>query len=143
MKEKKQSKDWYIAATHWLTAGFAIPIIITLVVGIPALMLIGKNNVIFLTIIMSIVWIISIWLGVMYAAKYINKTYVIKDSENIAKLATIYLGVLGGGYRLINLSKGVTIEFIIDVVFFVTGVAIFYTLSKKYIKNSETVTAEQ
>jgi hypothetical protein len=31
MKEKKVSADWYIAATHWLTAGFAIPFIIIFV----------------------------------------------------------------------------------------------------------------
>ncbi len=143
MKERKQSKDWYIAATHWLTAGFAIPFIIALVVGIPAIALIGKNNTIVLTIIMSAVWILSIWLGVMYAAKYVNKTYIVKNNENIAKLATIYLGVLGGGYRLINLSKGITTESIIDIVFFVVGVTIFYTLSKKYIKNSEVATTQQ
>ena len=139
MKEKKQSKDWYIAATHWLTAGFAMPLIIGFVLGIPAVILIGENNAMLFAIVMSVIWILGIWLGVMFAAKYVNKTYIVKNSENIAKLATIYLGVIGGGFRLFGLSRGITTASVIDIGFFVVGVAVFYILSKKYIKNSEEI----
>ena len=60
MKEKKQSKDWYVAVTHYLTAGFAIPWVIVLVLGIPLTILIGTSHIMFLTIAMSIVWLLSI-----------------------------------------------------------------------------------
>lgn len=143
MKEKKQSKDWYIAATHWLTAGFAVPFIVRFVLGIPATIVIGKDNVMAFTIVLSVIWILGILLGIIYAANYVNKTYIVKNSEHIAKLATIYLAILGGGHRLINLSRGVTTDAVIDMLFFAVGVAIFYTLSKKYIKNSETMTIQQ
>ena len=143
MKEKKQSQDWYIATTHYLTAGFAIPFIIGLVIGIPVAMIVGQNNAILLEIVMSIIWIISIWLGVMYAAGYVNKRYVIKDSDKIAKLATSYMVVLSGGFRLLILSKGVTTSTIIETVLFIIGVIVFYSFSKKYIKSDEVVMAQQ
>ena len=136
MKEKKQSKDWYVAVTHYLTAGFAIPWVIVLVFGIPLTILIGTSHIMFLTIAMSIVWLLSIWLGVMYAAKYINKTYVIKNRDHVAKLAATYLVIIGGVYRFfIFFFKGVALPLIVELIFFATGVALFYFLSKKYIQN--------
>ncbi|MFH1233931.1 MAG: hypothetical protein V1649_04795 [Patescibacteria group bacterium] len=137
MKEKKQSKEWYIAATHWLTAGLAMPFLLTLILGIPAALVIGKDNIALLTVVMSAIWILSLWLGVMYSAKYLAKTYIIKNSDNIIRLAAIYLAVLGGGFRLIGLSKGITLASMIDLGFFVVGVAVFYILSKKYVKNTD------
>jgi len=136
MKEKKQSKDWYVAVTHYLTAGFAIPWIAALVLGIPLTILIGTNHIMFLTIVMSIIWLLSIWLGVMYGAKYVNKTYVIKNRDHVAKLAVTYLAIIGGVYRFFILFfKGMATPLIVELVFFATGVALFYFLSKKYIQN--------
>ena len=156
MKEKKQAKDWGIACTHYLTAGCAMPFIIGLVLGIPAAIIIGENNIIPLTIVLSAIRLLGIWAGVIYAAKYVNKTYIVKNSENTAKWATIYLGVLGGGHILINLlvslavldggyyfQGGPTGAIVINIMFFAVGVAIFYTLSKKYIKNSEVIGTQQ
>ncbi len=143
MKEKKQSKDWYIAATYYLTAGFVIPIIVGLVLGFPAVMLIGLDNIVFLEGTMSAIWVLSIWLGVIYATKYVNKTYIIKNSKNIAKLATVYLSVIVGGSKLFNLFvKGITTGLAVDIVFSVVGVIIFYILSKKYIKNNEQLSTQ-
>ncbi len=142
MKEKKQSKDWYIAATHWLTAGVLMPFLIRIVLGTPAVIIIGEDNTALLFVVMEVIWIIGIWLGVINAAKYINKTYIIKNSKNITKMATIYLGISQGGYILFQLSKGVTGASIIDIGFFVVGVTVFCILSKKYIKNSEEVMAQ-
>jgi len=33
VKEKKPAKDWYIGATHWLTASFVVPLIFTSIGG--------------------------------------------------------------------------------------------------------------
>lgn len=143
MKEKKQSKDWYIAATHWLTAGFVMPLIVGLILGIPVMLITGENNAVLFQVLMQIIWIFTIWLGVMYSAKFLAKTYIIKDSNNIARLATIYLGVVGSLVRIKNLSNGMDVIYVINLVFFVVGVAVFYILSKKYIKNSENVIVAQ
>jgi hypothetical protein len=127
-----------IAATHWLTSGFAIPFVIALIVGIPVALIIGVNNAVALSVGMSVVWIFSLWLGVMYSAKYLEKTYIINDSQKIAKLSAIYLAVIGGGFRLITMSrKGASLDLIVDFIFFAIGVAIFYVLSKKYIHNTQ------
>ena len=138
MKEKKQSANWNIAATHYLTSGFAIPFIMGLILGVPAAIIVGKDNAVLLTIVLSIIWLVSIWEGIMYSAKFIAKTYIVNDKNKIATLSTIYLIVLGSAFRLYNLSsKGINISFIIDAVFFVVVVILFYILSKKYLQNTE------
>jgi hypothetical protein len=138
MKEKKQSANWNIAATHYLTSGFAIPFIMGLILGVPAAIIVGKDNAVLLTIVLSIIWLVSIWAGIMYSAKFIAKTYIVNDKNKIATLSTIYLIVLGSAFRLYNLSsKGINISFIIDAVFFVVVVILFYILSKKYLQNTE------
>lgn len=140
MKEKKQSANWNIAATHWLTSGFAIPFLMTLVIGIPLVILIGEKNIVPLAIASQIVYFFSIWLGVIYSSKYIAKTYIVNDKDKIANLSTIYLIIIGGGFRLYNfLTKGIDIEFIINACGFVVVVLIFHILSKKYLKNTEAI----
>ena len=128
MKEKKQSKNWNIAATHYLTAGFAIPFIINLVLGFPITTLIGEDNQTLLTFTTSIIWIFGIWPGVIYSANYVNKTYIIKNSGNIVKLATIYFGVLNGVVGLLFLPLSIT-NLIIHALSFIVGITVFYILS--------------
>jgi hypothetical protein len=143
MKEKKQAANWNIAATHYLTSGFAIPFIMGLVLGIPAVILVGKDNIVALTIVTSIIWMVSIWLGIIYSSKFIAKTYIVNDKNKIVNLATIYLIVLGSAFRLYNLSsKGLNIAFIIDAFFFVVVIILFYFLSKKYLHNTEMISSQ-
>ncbi len=138
MGKKKQSKDWYIAVTHLLTSGFLI-FILNLVVIFLAIFLFRinlKNNTTVFVIITSVIWILSIWPAVMYSARYINKAYIVQDSENIAKLSTMYFGILGGVFRLIVLfTETALLISIMKLAFFAIGVSVFYTLSKMYIKN--------
>jgi len=140
MKEKKISADWYIAATHWLTAGFAIPLIIGFVAAIPLALFFAKEAIIF-QISISVLSILSVWLGVMYSASYVNKTYVIKNPLVIVKIATVYLVVIGGGLRLYEVSQTKTVG--IEFITFIIGVAVFYFTSKRYIKSSEVVMVNQ
>jgi hypothetical protein len=146
MKEKKQSKDWYIAATHYLTAGFAMPLIVGLVLSIPVMLITGENNAVLFQILMQIIWIFTIWLGIMYSAKFLAKVYVIKNSSNIIRLATVYFGVIGTILRIVrmkNIANGIDLVYIINIVCFIVGIAVFYVLSKKYIKNSEDIILAQ
>lgn len=134
MKEKKASADWYIAATHWLTAGFVVPFLLNLVVGILLVLLLGGDDLLLLSISFGILYVISIWLGVMYSAKYLDKTYIIKDAHNIALISTIYLAIIGGGFRLSRLLENE--NFLYEFLGFVIGVVVFYVASKKYVKNN-------
>ena len=103
----------------------------------------GRDNIALITIILSAIEILSLWLSVMYSAKYLAKTYIIKNSDNIVRLATIYLTVFNGGFELIKLLKRIVLTSIIDLGFFVAGVTVFYMLSKKYVKNTDDVIMSQ
>jgi hypothetical protein len=144
MNNKKEVKDWYLAANHFLTAGFVVPFILGFVLRFFAIMVVGGYDHLTWNIIISIIWILSISLGVIYSSRYVNKKYLIKRSENIAKLATIYFVILVGGYRLFQvlqrLAKGLIISRanpIIEGVTLLIGAVIFYQLSKRYIKDSK------
>ncbi|HBX49541.1 MAG: hypothetical protein UR66_C0004G0120 [Candidatus Moranbacteria bacterium GW2011_GWE1_35_17] len=144
MKEKKQSANWYIAATHYLTAGFAIPFVIGLIVGIPVFLILGKDEILLSNAVNLISAPIIVWLGVMYSAKYINKTYLIKDSQKIINLATIYLVIIAGG---LNMRSAIMDNFdvvsILGIVRVVAMAIVFYITSKKYIKNTDELVVTQ
>jgi uncharacterized membrane protein YhiD involved in acid resistance len=131
MKEKKNSADWYIAATHWLTATIGMAIF-GAVIGI-ILALISQNPTIIMVGII-ILYPLMMWLAVKYSARYLDKTYVIKNTNQIVILSTIYIVIVGGGYRVMNLlSKGILTA---DHIGFAIAIIVFYFASKKYIKNN-------
>ncbi len=84
MKERKKSSNWYMAATHYLTAGFAIPFVIGLVATL--LVRVGLSTFfsvpLLLTIFLLVIGVLSIWLGTMYSANYLKKAYIIDDKDN-------------------------------------------------------------
>lgn len=139
---QKKSSNWYIAATHYLTAGFAIP----LVIGLIATFLIKVSAPIFisapilLAIFLLTIKLLSLWLGIRYSANYLEKAYIIDNKDKIVNLSTIYFAVLHFGYFLLqalNISRygnekliGLGLEIIITTV-------LFYVFSKKYIRNTK------
>ncbi|MFC1637959.1 hypothetical protein ACFL2R_00900 [Patescibacteria group bacterium] len=81
---------------------------------------------------------IIVWLGVMYSAKYVNKTYIIEDSQKIINLATIYMVVLAGAFQLATISKtGFGPIFMLGVIRVALMSFVFYVSSKKYIQNTK------
>ena len=139
-KELKQSNKWNIAATHYLTAGFAMPILISIAVDllftVPGPFIIISS------------WLFSIFIGVVYSASYLNKTYIIEDVKTIAKISTIYnfvfylVLVLNSAIKPFN--DGVSgyfstyfsiIEVWVWVVIAVLSSAIIYFTSLRFIKN--------
>lgn len=92
-KEKplKTAKTWYVAATHWLTAGFVMPLIVGFVLN----MLMGvvdfePTRGVMEISIEAFVAVLGFGLGSVYAARYIHKKYVIDRPKTIANLAAIY-----------------------------------------------------
>jgi hypothetical protein len=142
MKEKKQSANWNIAATHYLTAGFAIPFVLSLIIGIPMVLLLGSEGVV-VNVGNIVVAPLIVWLGVIYSAKYVNKTYVISDSQKVINLATIYLIVIAGGLQLRALVVSFDTISILGIVRVIVMAGTFYIASKKYLHNTEQAEAEQ
>lgn len=135
IKKKKQPKDWYLATTYWLTAGFAMPKIVAIFLGIPMAILVGSNHPVILEIILAAISLLGIWLGVIYAVKYFAKTYIVKNKDYIIKRATILFAVVNGLFELFALLLVFTATSIIDLGFFIIGVILFNKLSQKYLKN--------
>ncbi len=135
MNEKKNRANWNIAATHFLTAGFVMPFLVKLV----AMAIIGAlfMSLSFATayIIQLVVIILSVWLGVMYSAKYIYKKYVITNSGSIIGLSTAYTIVLQGILLIIGISRvnGVSTDTAYSVILSLVLILSFYFFSKKYV----------
>ena len=131
MKEKKMSADWYVAATHYLTAGFVMPLLIGIIAS-AVIMLLPVLEVISmpLSLVLSL---LSIWFGVWYSAGYLKKTHIIKDPNKIIKLSTIYLVVIQFLYCIyLALAQDIVLAGI-QLVSLVIMALIFYFASKKYI----------
>ena len=136
MKERKQSSSWYIAATHYLTAGFAIPLIVNIIAAftvVPFLVSTGSPIVVFAGTLA--IGLIAIWFGVMYSANYVKKTYIILDPKRVVKFSTEYLiVVLGGILVFFQMAQGVTIEGVISsAINLAVVVAVFNFASTKYL----------
>jgi hypothetical protein len=145
MKETKKSANWYIAATHLLTAGIAPPFLVNIVVNIIVRSL-NITSLIILYPILIISYILAIWLGVLYSANYLKKTYVIENKEAIVNLSSIYLVVGYIALMFIVIISGRwagLLWFVLKVVSSIICVALFYFLSMKYVSNTEVSTEIQ
>lgn len=133
------SKPWYIAATHYLTALFAIPLITSLIYTFFIHPFLPINSHLMNWILSWVVWLIWVVLWIIYSSKYLHKTYVINTQikEKVIKLTTIYLIVLSWIMRLrMFVIEWFSTYFIMDLVLYIILIAIFYVLSNKYIKTN-------
>jgi hypothetical protein len=147
---QKKSSNWYIAATHYLTAGFAIPFVIGLIVSL----LIRAGASVFLAApllliaFLLIIRVLAIWMGTKYSANYLKKAYIIENKDKIVNLAAIYFFILNLAYLFIQIGGGGLTEKIsgTDIAYsfgeIIIAGFIFYIFSKKYVKNTE-VTVSQ
>lgn len=135
MKQKKQSSNWYIAATHYLTAGFVIPLIMGLVASFALIPLLNIGSEILIVLFNLIVLALSVWFGVMYSARYLRSAYVIQNPKPIINLSTTYMVVLVMAFLIVQiLMKNIVGMYILyGFVFFGVRVALFYIASSKYI----------
>lgn len=134
MKEKKQSSNTYIAITHWLTAKFAVPILVYVVALFALPFVLPAQEVGVYEIVYMILIPIAVWLGTMYSASYVNKTYVIRDSSKIINISlgiSLVIEVVSTIWDLTN-----NVFLIQDSLIALLAIAIFYLVSKKYIKNT-------
>ncbi len=149
MHGKRQLASRRIAVIHLLISSFVVPMIIIAIWAVVlelVFTILGKNSeskaslIGFLPILYLLLVPLISWIGVMYSARVINKTYFIKDSDEIAKLATIYFLVTSGGYKLFQIIKGSGLT--ISVIYILLATFVLYIASKRYIHSSD-VTNQQ
>jgi hypothetical protein len=144
---KKKSAAWYIAATHYITAGFLIPTVAFFAV-VYAMANVGMDvRSVPVQIGINVIWLVAVWFGVMYSANYLARTYDITDAHKITVLSTVYRIVfvtlfIGGQFLVSTGNTPTEIDMtmmILQVVFAILGTAVFYVASKKYIKQDTSV----
>lgn len=137
---KKESAAWNIAATHFLTAGFVIPLLTTVIIG-AIFSAIGMNDGSTQTLMLSnMILLVSIWFGVMYSAGYLAKKYIIPDAKKVINLSTIYKVILTILFSWLSFSmtSGDMTAIGFAIGFPLIGVVVFYVASKKYVKQDST-----
>ena len=144
---KKKSAAWYIAATHFITAGFLIPFVALLIV-VYAMNYLGMDmSSVPIQILTNVIWLAAVWLGVIYSANYLAKAYEIANAHKIVVLSTSYRAVfavlfIGGQFVALTGTAATEVNtavVIIHVLFTIIGTVVFYVASKKYIKQDATV----
>ena len=147
-KLKKDSRIWYLAFTHSLTVGFAIPFIFLTLWRMVLLPMLQKMNVSYLPEVGTIFFsIFVLWLSVWYSARYINNTYYVENKKKLLIFSTVYFAVVQFGIDfLIILNSSSNIDFLLYWLLYSTYIIIFisivnivyiyafYYFSKKYIK---------
>ena len=133
MKEKKHSANWNIAATHYLTAGFAFPWIANFVGGIIVAIFIPRGFLLFL--LLALLSLLGAWLGVKYSANYLKKTYIIPDKNKIVKLSTIYYVAIIGAFFIgeIALQKFSSLDLVLEFIRLSAIGTVLYYASQRYI----------
>ncbi|MFA4998873.1 MAG: hypothetical protein WC514_02530 [Candidatus Paceibacterota bacterium] len=141
--EKKQSANWNIAATYYLTAVFVPNILGRMVLNF--LPILGITNTYLLFFINFVVISLIIWLGTMYAANYINGKYIINNKNGVIKSATMYFVVINiiGGTVLSIVRNSTVLDLIFSIVVYIILAFVFNFLSKKYIKSRENTNIQQ
>lgn len=136
MKEKKRSRNWYIAATHYLTSGLVMPLIITFIATFILAMLVRGESPI-LVVANIVILPLSLWLGARYSASFINRRYVVPNAQKVVKLSTVYLVVVWGAtYLYFLMAGGATMANVVNIIAFIIGGVVFYRTSQKYLKQT-------
>lgn len=84
----KKSSNWYIGTTHFLTAGFAFPWIANFI-AIILIKALGIEGTL-MQIVALAVWLGGLYVGIIYSAKYLAKTYESYDKNRVVKQGTMY-----------------------------------------------------
>jgi hypothetical protein len=139
---KKETAAWNIAATHFLTAGFVIPLLVSIVAGMIFTAVGMEDGVISTVIANNVVMLIATWLGVMYSAGYLAKKYHIESSSKIVNLSTSYKLILSLIFIVLAFSASSgNLESVAYVsVPSILGLIVFYVASKKYVKQDSVST---
>jgi hypothetical protein len=126
---KSKSANWNIAATHYLTSGLIIPIIVAFILAIPlGFITLAIGSIFVETIINNVIWIIGLYFGILYSVSFLKKKYIIEDPAIIAKTSSIYYVVIGLVFKIV-INTGFTFNWFFDLALYFISTVIFYKLS--------------
>jgi hypothetical protein len=132
MINKKKSKNWYVALTHFLTAGIFFPLAFTLFI-IAIFDFVSRIEPSPITLFVYLIsvppTILGLWLGNLVAVKYINKKYMVKNKNIILKYSVIYFIM----YNLLFFGANVKFNIALMILITIVEIFIYYFISKKYI----------
>lgn len=131
MEQEKQPTNLSIALTHFLTAGFATPVIVG-ALGYLLLQFFPNQPTFFRYLFGLALGIVAIWLGTRYSARYLKITYHLGHTDRIITLSVLFLILLGVLRLLFSFQTGDTTIMIYDTLQFVVMTSLFYLFSKKY-----------
>lgn len=152
---KKHAATWYIAATHYVTAGIIIPFFLGAVMGFLEYAIAGAfgllnadTDFINQTVAFAVYVIggagvlVIIWFSVRYSARYILKTYDVPDIETVIRFSTSCYAIAFVLFEILDLlypsdamSDISRWQYVgVDIFFGVASTYIFYVASKKYLK---------
>jgi hypothetical protein len=146
-KKKIKIKDWQIACIHWLLAGIAMPFLFSAIFGaVVSNMIQNFGVVVWLAILGELVKFFIIWISIIYSAKYINSKFIIINKINVVRLATIYLVIFIGCFRIIFFDTNSLMGYVFSSMHLISLLVIapfFYFMSKNYIKNTNQLKEEE
>lgn len=137
MKKKQQTKDWQIALVHWMLAGVPAPFLFSAIFG-HIVKGIANNfgMIVWLAILGEAVKFFLIWISIIYSAKFITKTFIIKDNINIVRISTTYLCIFLAIFRIIFFDSSSIMNYIFSSMHLISLLVIipfFYFFSKNQI----------
>lgn len=134
---KKEHTDWYLALIH-LSVVAAMVILFFLIYGFLTGFFGTTPSGAVGWIIEQIIFFVSLFLGIKYSAKFLQKKYVIPNVATLALYSSLYLGVLGGISWLLELMD-TTFNFgmfALDILMIAASAAFLYFFTKKYVSAS-------
>ena len=141
MNIKKSSKNWYVGATHYITAGLFIPFLAGgllnglwhyLTESYEMQSLLVLQTELFLFSFAIILKLFILWLGIIYSANYICKTYNITKKNVIVNFATVFFVIFSLPLKIFFSTN----TFLVSLVYVTIMSTFFWYMSNKYIKNT-------
>lgn len=129
----KKHQDWYVAFSHALTSGFAIPLILASAYAYALVPLLGIDTSTSSSALVSgVIALFSIWLGVRYSSVYLRRAYPLQSRRRIVPLATLFFLLLLCAIVLPGLvqESGRTYR-VIEAVSALLSVCVFYYVSRR------------
>ncbi len=132
---KKEASFAELLITFWLSSWFSLPLIVFLVIVVPAAFFVPEP---FLTGLVVVVGLVTLWFSPRFGAHYINKRYVVPDHAKILKWTLIWnvvfsaLGIVLAVNSFVELAYTFPVAMLaMDVVYNVLTVVVIYYASKR------------
>jgi hypothetical protein len=127
---RKRSANWYIAMTHFLTAGFIMPFLLFFVFGLLFGNALRTISATLMHLIDLTVTVLVVWIATIYSANFLKKKYIIEDKNKIVNLSTLYLVCMS---IISLLLRGFSLWSIVNLI---VMIVVFYLASNKYIEET-------